>query len=138
MLQGAGSLSAAISRKYQVLAFIKMFYLEHGVSPTQGEIAGGMRLSKQRIQALVRQLDSEGLVRRVYGKRRGIMLIGRAKRFSQVDALLQLQDNGWRVNVGELELTPPLPIPSLPLPPQLDHIPDVEIGVGHGGNRRHG
>lgn len=125
---------AMVSRKLQVLAFIKRYYVEYAVSPTQGEIALGLRLAKARVQALVRQLDAEGLVRRVRGKRRGIMLADGAKHVSDIDALLQLQRAGWVVNSGQSELVPPYPFPSLTLPVQLDHIPDVEIGVGNVGD----
>lgn len=116
-----------------MLAFIKRYYVEHGESPTQSEIAAGLGISKQRVQALVRKLDRDGKVRRVSGARRGIMLAGPSKHFTSVDALLALQEEGWRVSVSAMELTPPLPTTSLPLPPQLDHIPAVEIGVGDDG-----
>jgi len=123
------------SRKLQVLGFIKRYYLANGASPTQGEIALGLDVSKTRIQALIRQLDREKLIKRVRGRKRGIMLADGAKQVSAIDALLMLKLEGWSVNPGRLELVPPpLSFPSLPLPPQLDHIPDVEFGVGNDGS----
>lgn len=114
---------AVMSRKHQVLAYVKHHYVQTGESPTQGEIALALRLSKQRVQALVRALDREGLVKRTRGQRRGIMLAGGAHLISNNDALLQLQDAGWKVNLGRLELVAPLPISSLPSVPFLDHDP---------------
>jgi SOS-response transcriptional repressor LexA len=121
------------SRKLQALGFIKRYYLEHGASPSQREIASAIGVSQPRVQALVRDLERDGLVKRVHGQRRGIMLANRAKHVSAIDALLQLQDEGWEINLGRMELMPPLSFPSLPWPPELDHIPDVEIGDLNGG-----
>lgn len=97
------------SRKLQALEFIQRYYIE------------------TRVQALIRVLERDGLVRRVRGKSRGIMLIGHAKHISDLDALLQLQRRGWTINQGRMELVPPLSCPSLPWPPKLDHISEVEI-----------
>lgn len=95
------------SRKLQVLGFIKRYYLQTGQSPTQGEIATGLDVSKTRIQALIRQLDREKLIKRVRGRKRGIMLADRAKQVSAIDALLLLKLEGWSVNPGRFELCRP-------------------------------
>lgn len=121
------------SRRLQALGFIKRYYLEHGASPSQREIAAAIGASQPRVQAIIRDLERDGLVKRVHGQRRGIMLANRAKHVSAIDALLQLQEEGWRINEGTKELMPPLSFPSLPWPPELDHNPDVEIGDLHDG-----
>lgn len=123
-------------RKLIVLAIVKQHYIDHGVSPTISEIAGAMAVSKTRVQSLVRRLEHDGLVKRVRGARRGIMLANRAKQVSTLDALLQLQGEGWLVNLGRLELVaPPCPELTLPLRPQLDHVPPSH-GVDHHGRTR--
>lgn len=123
-------------RKLIVLAIVKQHYIDHGVSPTISEIAGAMRVSTSRIKSLVRQLERDGLVKRVYGARRGIMLANRAKQVSTLDALLQLQGEGWVINLGRLQLVaPPFPNLTLPLEPQLDTVAP-SFGVDQHGRTR--
>jgi SOS-response transcriptional repressor LexA len=126
------------SRKLQALDFIKHYYLRHGASPTLGEIAAGLGVSRQRAFALVDALEREGLVKRVRGQSRGIMLANAAAQVSESDALLQLQAAGWRVLVGSQELGQPFAAPltdqGLSDLPYLDHLPAVELD-GDGDDR---
>jgi len=129
---------AMTSRKLQVLGFIKRYYLDHGKSPTLGEIAAGVNITRQRAHKLVRSLDADGDVRRTAGKARGIMLRDPVKQLSEIDALRQLQQAGWSINGAQKELLGPLTKGTLPLRPQLDHNPSVETGVVDGSSSGRG
>lgn len=124
------------SRKLQALDLIKHYYLKHGHSPTLGEIAAGLGVSRQRAHALVNALERDDLVRRVRGKSRGIMLMNAAAQVSENDALLKLQAAGWGIAIGDRLLNIPLTDLGLPLAPQLDHIPEDGIGDGRDDRQR--
>lgn len=130
--------AAMSSRKLQALDLIKRYYLRHGSSPTLGEIAGGLGVTRQRAHSLVRALERDQLVQRTRGKTRGIMLANAAAQVSENDALIQLCEAGWTVRVGNMELVPPgtLTTSRLPAGALLDHNRDIERGVGHGRKRR--
>lgn len=117
------------SRKYRALDFIKRYYVDHGVSPTLAEIAAGLGVTRQHVYKIVAALALDGHITRVKGYSRGIMLIGPTKQVSELDALIKLLEIGWKVNEGDKELQRELTTSVLPLRPQLDHIPDVEVGV---------
>lgn len=130
---------AMSSRKLQALDLIKRYYLRHGSSPTLGEIAGGLGITRQRAHSLVRALERDCMVQRTRGKTRGIMLANAAAQVSENDALLQLCEAGWTVRVGNMELVPPgtLTTTALPAGPLLDHNRDIERGIGgHGRDRK--
>lgn len=117
------------SRKQAVLEFIKRHYAERGASPSLNEIAAGLRTSKARVSAHVRQLALDGLITRVPGKHHGISLPDPAEHISQGDALRALRNMGWMIDIDALHLDKPaVPNSSLPLIPDLDHIPDYVVG----------
>ncbi|NLS26203.1 LexA repressor [Sphingomonas sp. S2M10] len=129
---------AMSSRKLQALDLIKRYYLRHGSSPTLGEIAGGLGITRQRAHSLVRALERDQMVQRARGKTRGIMLANAAAQVSESDALLQLCEAGWTVRIGNMELVPPGTLTTTPLPagPALDHKRDIERGSGGYGRDR--
>lgn len=121
--------AARSSRKQAVLEFIKRHYAERGASPSLMEIAAGLRTSKARVLDHVRQLAIDGLIHRVPGKHHGISLPDPAEQVSQGDALRALRRMGWVIDADALRLDlAAVPNSSLPLIPDLDHIPDVEVG----------
>ncbi|MDX3908882.1 MAG: hypothetical protein QHC67_03590 [Sphingobium sp.] len=115
-----------VSRKLQVLAFIQQYYLAHGVGPSLGEISAAVSCGRTRAHAAVRQLHKEGRIHRTPGQHRGIRPIS-----VREEAIRVLVDEGWTVNLGRFQLIAMLDLPegtntSLPLPPELDHIPSIE------------
>lgn len=131
------------SRKLQALDFIKGFFARWGSSPSLGEIAAELGVSNKRAHELVGQLADEGLIRRRKGKHRGLELVGGKGPMSQADALLQLRECGWVVDNDAKTVAPTLPEGAfppltnmgLPMLPELDHDPDLDIGLGsHDGH----
>lgn len=118
------------SRKLQALDFIKRYFATWGGSPSLGEIGGGLGITKQHAADLVQQLVDDGLVTRVPGKRRGITLIDSKEELSEADVILRLVRLGWQVGVGDRIIAPPLTETGLIDLPELDHIPDEDIGAG--------
>lgn len=121
------------SRKTAALDFIKAYWARWGRSPSQGEIAGHLGVSRQRARELVQALSTERQIEVVKGKKGGITLPDRSEMISVADALLRLQAEGYIV-MGEEEGTGaslavlgdrPLSYPPLSMPPDLDYLPDV-------------
>lgn len=114
------------SRKLIALAFIKRYFAWFGQSPSHGEIAAALHINRTRARDIVRQLAADALIELKPGAR-GIVLIDGPAPVSEGDALRLLADLGWKLNPGEFVIDGPVPKTALPLPPALDHIPDVEI-----------
>lgn len=93
-----------VSRKEQLLVFIRAFYAAHGVGPTVTEMANALYCARSRIQDGIRKLEREQRVHRVPGKMRGITPIS-----SHEEAVRQLEAVGWIVNAGRMELRAPPP-----------------------------
>jgi hypothetical protein len=126
------------SRKVQVEHAVRFYFLQHGVSPTLGEIGAMCGISRQRAHAIVGELALDGRVRRVKGQSRGIMLLDPAKGVCEADALLQLQGMGWKIDLTAKALAGPLTNTRLPLAPVLDHVRDIGRGdeQNDGGGQR--
>lgn len=92
------------SRKLQVLDFIRQFYAHHGIGPSLSEIAAAIGTNRSRVQDAIRKLAHEGRVHRVAGKARGVRPAD-----TREMALRLLEEEGWLVNGGRLELVPPPP-----------------------------
>lgn len=124
-----------VNRKALVLSFIKQYFADHGCSPSYGEIAAGLNTNRERVYHAVRQLTDDGDIVRVPGQRRSIALPDPSEQLSEVDALRQLRRIGWRIDLSAMNLLGPLALPvtnpTLPLIPELDHIPEVELGDIH-------
>lgn len=122
------------SRKQAALEFIKRHFAERGASPSFGEIAAALDTNTSRVSAIVHQLARDGQILFTPGKHRGIAMPDPAMQISRGDLLLALRQAGFIVDDDVLKAVPPAPPtvtnPSLPLIPELDHIPDVEIGGG--------
>lgn len=114
------------SRKLQVLDFAKRYVTRWGRSPSYGEIAGELGIGRERVKQHVRRLVDEGLIVRETGTRRGISFPDLAGHISEADALQVLKDAGYGVLLQAA--FPPCTFPTLPPLPELEHIPDLEIG----------
>lgn len=91
-----------VSRKLQLLDFIRAFYATHGVGPTITEMANALNCVRSRVQEAVRKLEREQLVSRQPGKTRGITPIS-----GHEEAIRKLEAIGYIVNPGRMELTAP-------------------------------
>lgn len=95
-----------VSRREQLLAFIRAYYAAHGVGPTITEMANALSCARSRVQDAVRKLEREQRVHRVPGKARGITPIS-----GHEEAIRQLKAIGYVVNPVSMELcAPPLPL----------------------------
>lgn len=94
-----------VSRKLQLLDFIRAFYSAHGVGPTITEMANAVQCARSRVQDAVRKLEREQLINRQPGKPRGITPIS-----GHEEAIRQLEAVGYIVNPGRQELLAPIPL----------------------------
>ena len=99
--------STMSSRKLQALDFIKCYFAQWGQSPTIGEIASTLGVSRQRAHDLVHQLSTDAMIEVVAGKPSGIRLLERGAELSEVDILLQLAAREWTIAHGDLVLHAP-------------------------------
>jgi hypothetical protein len=124
-----------VSRKTQVLRFIKEYFREWGRSPSLGEIGGGLGISKKRVHELLGSLERDGEISRIKGQANGIILPVPAEMISREDFLRQAKEAGFTI-VQEVpggsfvanNLGLPLTLSGLPLLPELNDIPDVGVG----------
>lgn len=125
---------AGASRKAQALAFITDYLLRSGHSPSVGDIAGALGVSHTRAKELVRQLSGDGAIVRAPGAQRAISVPG----LTSSAVLERLRAEGWRVNPETRTLLPPGSFPQghLPLVPDLDHLPSIEIQERQDGSQR--
>src|SRR4051812_40976666 len=94
------------SRKLIARNFIQNYFLRWGYSPTLGEIAAHLDVSRKRAHDLVRQLAEEEMIHVTAGKTRGIRLVDRGEELSEADILLRLAAMGWTVGHGDTILAP--------------------------------
>lgn len=95
-----------VSRKNQVLAFIRSYYAAHGEGPSITEITHAVHCARSRVHEAIRKLEREQKINRVPGKPHGISPIS-----GHEEAIRQLEAAGYIVNPGRLELlTPPPPL----------------------------
>jgi hypothetical protein len=119
--------------KVNAVAFIEHTFLQSGDGCSLRELAaalGGIHIEKAK--RLVKQLAAEGRILRFPGVPRGLLPIGEHER-----ALQLLRKAGYVINPGRLELVqPPVTDSPLPVPIELEHIPDIEFGGGvqHGND----
>jgi hypothetical protein len=140
-------LSASMSsRKLQAHDFIKRYFAKWGQSPTIGEIAAELRVTRQRAHGIVRQLSVEKMIEVVAGKARGIRLPNRTEELSEVDVLLRLVADGWAIADGNKTIVAPAGGPigqikdrlaqltrtGLSELLELDHVPEPDQGDGEG------
>lgn len=120
------------SRRLQVLAFVRSYISRMNGSPSLGEIAAGIDISRTRARELVKALVREGQLLRRPGPR-GLMLpsaIDEAKR--------QLRELGWQIDEAFVCASAPVPPggahSTLHGPPMLDYLPPD--GEGEDGEDR--
>lgn len=111
---------AMASRKNQVLAFIRLYWREHGVGPSLSEIAAAVGTNRSRVQDAIRKLAREGRLHRAPGVTRGVRPAE-----THEEALRVLQSSGWTVNPDRLELIHPAA-------PLIDLDEDGRLVVGGG------
>lgn len=95
------------SRKLQLLAFIEIYYGQHGVGPSHSEMAAALSASTSRVKELLAKLEREGRIHRMRGVTRGIRPIS-----AEQEAIRRLAAAGYI-----------LPKAGLVALPVLDHHP---------------
>jgi hypothetical protein len=137
------------SRKLLALKFIKEYFAEFGYSPSFGELAAELGVSKKRAHDLVHQLAQQHMIEHETGKTRGIRLVERGEELSEADVLLRLQAMGWTIGRGDYVVFPPdnfvgaaiagpLTEKGLHTLPVLDHNPARAMGAGKSGETGEG
>lgn len=96
------------SRKLQVLAFIRLFYREHGIGPSLSEIAAAIGSNRTRAQDAIRKLAREGRVHHRPGQPRGVVPVE-----MRDEALRLLRAEGWTVNPERRGIDHPDALPLL-------------------------
>lgn len=97
-----------VSRKLQVLAFIRIFHSQHGVGPSLSEIAAAVGTNRTRVQDAIRKLAREGRVYHVPGQARGVRPVE-----TRDEALRLLRSEGWIVLPDRAEACHPNALPLL-------------------------
>jgi len=65
-------------RQQSLLAAISQFRAEHGVSPTQTELAQLLHVSRTRVEHIVSACERKGLIARLPGKQRTLRVLASA------------------------------------------------------------
>jgi hypothetical protein len=116
--------STSASRKFIALEFIKRTIVQRGVGPSLREIGAYLgNISNSRVHEIVAKLVQEGYILKQPGVAYGISLPDIAENLSESDIIRRARQLGYdlrRVFNG--------PSSELPMPPMLDHIPDIDIG----------
>tara|TARA_R110002072_G_scaffold38314_4_gene110894 strand:+ start:6071 stop:6511 length:441 start_codon:yes stop_codon:yes gene_type:complete len=103
-----------------VLAFVRAYFFDHRVSPSQGEIRNALDTTRTRVRDALRSLEKDGLIIRIPGKR-GLSLPS-----MRDEAIRQLRDLGFRVDEDIMRVSSPNcstsgPNFTLLPPPTLDY-----------------
>lgn len=121
---------AAASRKLQVLEFIRRYLTDWGCSPSLGEIANALDISRTRARQHVKRLVAEGRLVRGAGRERNLRLP--PEEMSAVEAVRVLRASGWKVD-EDAEAADPCAISTLAGLPLLDHPSGHERDGGERG-----
>jgi len=114
-----------LTRKDQAYLWIRAYLERTGHSPSMGDIAIALGVSKTRAKALVHQLAREKMIERAPGAQRGISIPGLFKSL----VLKELREQGYVVDrdiEGEA-----FPQGHLHIVALLDHIPATVAGESH-------
>jgi hypothetical protein len=95
------------SRKLQALDFVKRYFARWGQSPTLGELAASLDVSRKRAHALVHELADDHMVEVTAGKARGMRLMDHSEELSEADILLLLRARGWTIGRDTVLILPP-------------------------------
>ena len=112
----SGPAAARPSRKADALAFITRYLVEHGHSPSIGDVAAALKVGRTRAKALIHQLAQDKAIERAPGAQRAISVPGL---FDQL-VVDRLRADGWTVNPLERSISPPCPQEHLSLMPALE------------------
>lgn len=113
-------------RKAEAYAFICDCLVRTGVSPSIGEIAAALKVSRTRAKALVHQLANDRAIERAPGAQRAISIPGL---FEQL-VIDRLRSDGWTVDRDVLD-APPCTQGHLHMVAILEHIPVLVAGDPH-------
>ena len=94
------------SRQHQAKDFVERYFMRHGVSPTLGEIAAGIGVSKKRAHVVVHAIARKGTWEIVAGEARGIRLVDRTLELSENEVLARLLAAGWTIGDGNRIIQP--------------------------------
>jgi hypothetical protein len=121
------------SRRLLVLAFVRDYIDRWGASPSHGEIAAGLGISRTRSRQLVKALVKSGQLLSRPGPR------GLSMPTLRDEAVRQLRELGWTVDADVGEMRAPCANSTLPAPILLDYLPSgSDGGVGNGEESRDG
>lgn len=111
-------------RRDQALAFIVDRIVRSGISPTSGEIARALNVSRTRAQQLVDQLVREKVLENTPGSPRSLRIHDLDQsRHIIVETLNRL---GFTVAGPTDTVVPPLSPVQLPMLPPFEHLPDPQ------------
>lgn len=106
------------SQRLLVLNFVRDYWGRWGGSPSQGEIAAGLRIHRDRVRRAVRSLRRDGLLLSTPGPR------GLALPEAEEAAIRQLRGAGWTIDAAARRAAK---APLLP-PAELDYQDPAEGG----------
>lgn len=122
--------STSCSRRLRLVAFIRTYKGEHGgISPSLGEMAAALNTSRSRVSEHLQRLEHDGMISRVRGARRAILLLDDPEHI-EAEAVSLLRRLGWQVNDDLRQIAAPVTNSELTVPPELDNIPGLAEG-GH-------
>lgn len=111
-------------RRNEALAFIIQQIIRTGISPSSGEIARALNVSRTRAQQLVDQLVREKVLENTPGSPRSLRIQDLAQcRQIIVETLSRL---GFTVAEPIGTVLPPLSPAQLPMLPPFEHLPDPQ------------
>lgn len=97
---------------HRVLTAIRQYHREHGLAPSQAEIARRARVHREHVRRYLRQLQRDGLLTYEPGQRFSIRLVDRVANLSDMELVLAC--------VGRGIMTGRSPVPALVEAYQVD------------------
>ncbi|MBB5715417.1 MarR family transcriptional regulator [Sphingomonas aerophila] len=111
-------------RRAEVLALVIQRIIRTGTSPTSGEIASALSVSRQRAQQLIDQLVREGVLEKTPGSPRSLRI--RDLKHCRHVIVETLRGLGITASEPMGDLLPPLSPVQLPVLPPFEHLPDPD------------
>lgn len=111
-------------RRDEALAFIVERILLSGISPTFGEIAIKLAVSKTRVKELVAEFIQHGIIERTPGSQRGLRVVNMTHSRDVADIVLR--SLGWTVSDPMGHLQGGFPKVQLPVLPPIEHLPEPD------------
>ena len=113
-------------RRYEVLAYLLERLVRHEGSPSYGNVAGRLGVSRERAKQLMGQLIGEGLVRKPPGEQRCFVVVDVVVARARVVDALKAHGSIVSQPLGRLECDGGFPLGQLPMMPDLEHLPDLD------------